>query len=296
VASALGNKEQPVTTSDDEIFAFVLMPFDQSFDDVYKLGIKETANQLGILAERVDEQIFREGILERIYRQIEAADLIIADMSGQNPNVFYEVGYAHAKGKLCVLMTRNTSDIPFDLKHHRHIVYEDSILGLRDRLLEELAWAKNEIANVRASKIKVALKSAYGNLEKTKYLAGGTVEIKIDLLNESKSPSAEIDAIYFYSGPGWTLYQDGRDCPSTDSDLPDFKARHFLNPPIRRLHKNSWAQVKFEAKKILAFAKEGDELKDSYRISGRSVIRLVTSEGNFDYELPLDVTVDELPF
>lgn len=71
--------------TDSQIFAFVLMPFDKAFDDIYKIGIKETANSLGILAERVDEQIFREGILERIYRQIELADLIVADMTGQNP-------------------------------------------------------------------------------------------------------------------------------------------------------------------------------------------------------------------
>ncbi len=97
------------------------MPFDKAFDDIYKLGIKETATSLGIKAERVDEQMYKEGILDRIYRQIKTADLIIADMSGQNPNVFYEVGYAHAKGKLCILMTNDASDIPFDLKHHRHI-------------------------------------------------------------------------------------------------------------------------------------------------------------------------------
>jgi hypothetical protein len=89
-------------------FAFVLMPFDKAFDDVYKLGIKgAVASFEDVIAERVDEQIYREGILERIYRQIEAADIIIADMTGQNPNVFYEVGYAHAKGKLCILLTSN---------------------------------------------------------------------------------------------------------------------------------------------------------------------------------------------
>ncbi len=81
------------------------MPFDSEFDDRYRLGIKETAKNLGILAERVDEQIFRENIPERIYRQIDSADLIIADMTGKNPNVFYEVGYAHAKGKLTILLT-----------------------------------------------------------------------------------------------------------------------------------------------------------------------------------------------
>lgn len=64
-------------STDTEFFAFILMPFDKSFDDIYKLGIKETATTLGILAERVDEQIYSEGILERIYRQIELADLVL---------------------------------------------------------------------------------------------------------------------------------------------------------------------------------------------------------------------------
>lgn len=282
--------------TETEIFAFVLMPFDGAFDDTYKLGIKETASQLDISAERVDEQIFQEGILERIYRQIDVADLIIADMSGQNPNVFYEVGYAHAKGKLCILMTKNADDIPFDLKHHRHIIYGESISGLKESLTTELVWAKNEIENVRSSKIQVKLKETYGNLERNKFFAKGNVQIKIDLLNDSNSPSAEIEAIYFYSGLGWTLYQASRECPSTDSDIPDFKARHFLTPPVRKLHKNSWAQLVFDTKKILAFAKEGDELKDSYRVTGRSIIRLVTSDGNYDYELSLDVLVDEIPF
>jgi hypothetical protein len=63
----------PVQISQANFFAFVLVPFDQEFDDRYRLGIKETAKALGILAERVDEQIYREGILERIYRQIDTA-------------------------------------------------------------------------------------------------------------------------------------------------------------------------------------------------------------------------------
>jgi nucleoside 2-deoxyribosyltransferase len=281
-----------------KVFAFVLMPFDKEFDDIYKLGIKETATQLGMFAERVDEQIFREGILERIYRQIDVADMILADMSGQNPNVFYEVGYAHARGKLCILMTKDASDIPFDLKHHRHIVYGSSIDGLRRSLTEELAWAKGEITNIRSSRIKVQLKEASGRgtLEKLKFSAKGTVEVKIDLHNETNNASADIDAIYFYCSRGWTLYQDGKEMPSTDSDIPGFPARHFLTPPVRRLNRKSWAQVSFSAKKYLARAHEGHELKDSYRLVGQSIIRLVTADGHFDYDILLDVTIDEVPF
>jgi len=51
-------------------FAFVLMPFDEKFKDIYKFGIKAVANEIGVVAERVDEQHFSETILERVYRQI----------------------------------------------------------------------------------------------------------------------------------------------------------------------------------------------------------------------------------
>ena|SRR5215472_7097908 len=79
-------------------------------------GLKVRLKSWECWQKGVDEQIFHgQGILERIYGQIEATDFIIADMSGQNPNVFYEVGYAHAQNKLCILLTRNASDIPFDL-------------------------------------------------------------------------------------------------------------------------------------------------------------------------------------
>lgn len=154
--------------STENIFAFVLTPFDKSFDDIYKMGIKETAAQINIVAERVDEQIFQEWILELIYTQTDAADIIIADMSGQNPNVFYEVGYAHTKEKICLLLTSDTNDIPFDLKHHRHIIYGNSISNLRAMLTDELSWVKKQIENVKASYVKINLKNTYGELEKSR--------------------------------------------------------------------------------------------------------------------------------
>ncbi|MCC4766361.1 hypothetical protein FXW07_06960 [Methanosarcina sp. DH1] len=128
-------------------FVFVLMPFNEDFDDIYKLGIKEAAKEVGAYAERVDEQIFTEGILERIFNQISKADVIVADMTGRNPNVFYEVGYAHALGKIVLLLTQKADDIPFDLKHKQHIIYGNGgskIQSLRSELNPRLNWAINE--------------------------------------------------------------------------------------------------------------------------------------------------------
>lgn len=122
-------------------FVFVLMPFDSAFNDIYQLGIKETCDNAGAYAERVDEQTYDGTVTQRIYNQIAKADIIVADMTGRNPNVFYEVGYAHALDKRVILLTRCVDDIPFDLKDHPHIVYGTSIQYLREELLKKLQWA-----------------------------------------------------------------------------------------------------------------------------------------------------------
>jgi nucleoside 2-deoxyribosyltransferase len=168
----------------ENLFAFVLMPFDSEFGDTYLLGIKSTVEEFGMHDERVDEQVFhREGILERIYNQIDVAELIIADMSGRNPNVFYEVGYAHAKNKVCLLLTKDTTDIPFYLKHHRHIVY-GSIQDLMKTLYTDLFVVKDELVK-RERPISVELKSISANLVKSKYFATAEVHICLDIHNRT---------------------------------------------------------------------------------------------------------------
>lgn len=125
-----------------KFFCFTLMPFDDSFNDIYKYGIKESCKEVDSYCERVDEQIFDGSILNRIYNQISKADLIIADMTTRNPNVFYEVGYAHALNKPTILLTQNPDDIPFDLKHYPHIIYDGKIDIIRDELPRRIDWFK----------------------------------------------------------------------------------------------------------------------------------------------------------
>jgi AraC-like DNA-binding protein len=129
-------------------FVFVLMPFDKEFDDVYKLGIKPACKNAGAYAERVDEQLFQDSILDRIYNQIAKADIIISDMTGKNPNVFYESGYAHALGKAVILITNNGEDIPFDLKHYPHIIYEGSIADLIPEIERRVKYLIDEPSQI----------------------------------------------------------------------------------------------------------------------------------------------------
>jgi hypothetical protein len=132
-------------------FAFVLMPFDKSFDDTFELAIEPACDAAGAYAERVDQQIFTGSILDRVYNQIAKADIVVADMSERNPNVFYEVGYAHALGKTTILLTRDAADIPFDLKHYPHIVYGNRLKDLRSELERRARWHIENPSMVDAS-------------------------------------------------------------------------------------------------------------------------------------------------
>ncbi|MBF0608419.1 MAG: response regulator [Candidatus Magnetobacterium sp. LHC-1] len=119
-------------------YIFVCMPFDKKFTDVYKLGIKPTVEQIGFICERADEIQHNGGIIEKVYGKIRSAYIIIADMTGQNANVFYEVGYAHASEKDVILLTQKAEDIPFDLRNFNHVIYDGQIHILKEKLEERI--------------------------------------------------------------------------------------------------------------------------------------------------------------
>jgi nucleoside 2-deoxyribosyltransferase len=177
-------------TTKPKLFCFVLMPFDTAFDDVYKIGIKESCEIAGAYCERVDEQIFNERILDRIYNQIAKADVVIADMTGRNPNVFYEVGYAHALGKTTILLTSKSDDIPFDLKHFSHIVYGNSLSDLRTLLTKRVKWVVENPPTDGKISLKEDVSIFVGNKNlaegsSTFEWAGGNSELQIILHNIS---------------------------------------------------------------------------------------------------------------
>lgn len=112
---------------------FVIMPFAREFDDIYILGIREVAEKIGLVVERADDIEHNSQILDVIQQKIRSYELIVADTSLPNPNVFYEVGYAHAAGTPTILVARSGQKLPFDLQSFNHIFYE-TIVDLRDKL------------------------------------------------------------------------------------------------------------------------------------------------------------------
>jgi len=125
-------------------YAFVCMPFAPEFADFYEVGIKPVVLECGFKCVRADELEHNKGILTVVYEQIQAAHIIVADMTGRNPNVYYEVGYAHALEKDVVLLTQRTDDLPFDLRGFNHVVYEGRITLLKERLFQRVKALLND--------------------------------------------------------------------------------------------------------------------------------------------------------
>lgn len=116
---------------------FHLSPFAEPFNSIYAKEIRDSVAATGFTIERADEIYGTDPIIEDIWRSINVASVITADVSGRNPNVMYEIGMAHAIGKPVVILTQTIEDVPFDLRHYRCIVYSPSDPG-RDELAERL--------------------------------------------------------------------------------------------------------------------------------------------------------------
>ncbi len=113
--------------------AFVVMPFDPEFNDIYILGIREVSEKLGMIVERADDIEHNQSIPDLIKDKIAKCDVVIADTSSPNPNVFYEVGLAHGILKETILLCKDAESIPFDLESINHLIYS-SIVDLREKL------------------------------------------------------------------------------------------------------------------------------------------------------------------
>jgi hypothetical protein len=103
---------------------FVVMPFASLFEREYSRVIKLAVESAGLECIRGDEIYSEQSIVQDIWKSLRTCRVVVAELSGRNPNVMYEVGLAHALGKPIILLTRNQDDVPFDLKSLRYVYYD----------------------------------------------------------------------------------------------------------------------------------------------------------------------------
>jgi nucleoside 2-deoxyribosyltransferase len=122
------------------------------FEREYTRVIRPAVEAAGLECVRGDEIYSEQSIIQDIWKSVRCARVVVAELSGRNPNVMYEVGLAHALGKPIILLTRNQEDVPFDLKSLRYIYYDtenpdwgadlrDNLTGALEKVLESATIA-----------------------------------------------------------------------------------------------------------------------------------------------------------
>lgn len=118
---------------------FVAMPFHPDFEDVYNFGIQGALHEVGLKCERLDQESFFGDVVQEMRRRIERSRFMVADLTGANPNVYLEVGYAWAAQKPVVLVVHSPSietSLKFDVRGHRALPYVN-ITELKKKLAQE---------------------------------------------------------------------------------------------------------------------------------------------------------------
>lgn len=117
---------------------FILMPFGVKdgpggaidWDERYREVLEPAIKTIGMTPGRADDIYGTQSLIDRVWRGIQEAEVVVAELTGRSPNVMYEIGLAHLIGKRLVLLTMSADDVPADLAHSVQIVYSDQGIGL----------------------------------------------------------------------------------------------------------------------------------------------------------------------
>jgi len=140
VASDRLKKLEKVTNVGANDSCFVMQPFASPLGDYYEKIYRPAIEKAGLRPVRADAEIFATGkIMDQVWGGINAAKVLVAELTTRNPNVFYELGLAHAMKEPVVLVSAKEEDVPFDLHHIRVIYYDTSDPSWGSKLIEKVA-------------------------------------------------------------------------------------------------------------------------------------------------------------
>jgi hypothetical protein len=133
-----------------ETLCFVVMPFRPELNYFFLYLKKYLEEKYKIRVERGDSNVLTKELMRKISDQISTASFLIADITGSNANVFFELGIAHATGKPVIYLTQDIpNDAPVDIRQFEFIHYE---LGRHEDFLAKL---DNAVRNVLGSSLDI---------------------------------------------------------------------------------------------------------------------------------------------
>jgi hypothetical protein len=182
--------ECPHPIKRDKNFIFIVMPFN-GYNSVYDI-IQQSINSFGnkFTHERADEKYTNFSVwCKRICCNIRKASIIVADTTGKNANVFYELGFAHSiPNKKTIIVTQNIEDAPFDIKDIGHILYSSTDLPkLRIDLIKAITDINDEPEyDLNVSDGSIYSKEILKDLIKEEIFEDAVEKLFIKLKNEGK--------------------------------------------------------------------------------------------------------------
>lgn len=169
---------------------FVIMPFSPTFQTEYERIIRPAVEAAGLACVRADEIYSRPQITADIWQSLRAARVVVAELTGKNTNVFYEVGLAHALGKPVVIITRSEDDVPFDLKALRYLFYNT----------DDPFWGQNLTKALTEMLQKLLEEKEYGTVFESIRLVGKTQYEGEEILRAEKAkdekPSYDLAGVW----------------------------------------------------------------------------------------------------
>jgi hypothetical protein len=153
---------EPSTQSQFQSDVFMIMPFRDEYNTVYQNIIRPVVSSLNLTMKRGDDFNSVTGvIMQEVWAAINGCKVVIVETTEINANVYYELGIAHTLGKPAILLTqtKEIEHIPFDVRHLRFIVYENTITGgekLSKDLKNAIVWLMNDLKEIKANEAEQA--------------------------------------------------------------------------------------------------------------------------------------------
>lgn len=211
VLSSVGISPDDLTVERDLIF--VLTPFHPTHKKQFEV-IASVCSSLGLKAMRGDEEFVSGDVFPHILRLIARARIVVANVDGRNPNVFYELGIAHAMGKPTILVAPTPDDVPFDIRTKRLVLFE-SFDELREKLRDELARVVVSTEQQGSPRVEVSTR-----------VSGLLPEARLLLKEASRDPQGVI--IHVRSLGGTEIQTNGKNLISSNERREVAKWEHAL--------------------------------------------------------------------
>lgn len=144
---AKGRSQTMPAANPESETCFTIMPFGGWFDRYYSDLYVPAIEASGLIAHRADDLYRPSAIVHDIWSYTKQSRVVLADLTGKNPNVFYELGLAHALAKPVILVAQSIDDVPFDLRALRVIQYDKNAPDWGQVLMERITTAIKEVLN-----------------------------------------------------------------------------------------------------------------------------------------------------